>query len=131
MNKFQIELLRKNVFFDFGSRYFGPKEQIRLAKGWDLDEALVSEFHQFVLKQGAEFTEAEFTENHGWVKSTLKHELYLTAFNKEEADKTSLETDEYVIKAIDALPKAKGLMENAKKMLVQRTNPAPQPAPRR
>jgi len=131
LNKFQIELLRKNVFFDFNSRYFGPKDQIRLSKGWDLDEALLSEFHQYILKQGAEFTEAEFTENHAWVKNTLKHELYLTAFNKEEADKTSLETDEYVIKAVEALPKAKGLMENAKKMLVQRTNPQATPAARR
>jgi len=42
------------------------------------------------------------------VKSTLKHEMYLTAFNKEEADKTSLETDQYVLRALDALAEGQG-----------------------
>ncbi len=123
LNKFQIELLRKQTFFNFSIHYFGPRESVKEPKGWDPDEALISDFHQYVLKNGAEFTEAEFTENHDWVKSTLKHEMYLTAFNKEDADKTSLETDQYVLKAMDALPKAKALQDNAKKMLVQRTNP--------
>jgi carboxyl-terminal processing protease len=123
LNKFQVELLRKNMFFKFGTHFFGPRESTKLPKGWDPDEATVSEFHQFILKNGAEFTEADFTENAAWVKSTLKHELYMTAFNKEEADKASLETDPFVLKAIESLPKARALMENAKKMLVQRTGP--------
>jgi hypothetical protein len=83
------------------------------------------------LKNGIEFTEAEFTENHAWLKQTLQHEINLDAFGKEEADRGSLASDQMVQKGIDDLPKAKALLETAKKMMVQRTNPRAAEAARR
>lgn len=123
LNKFQIELLRKDTFFDFTAKWFGPKEKSTLPKGWNPDETVVTEFHDYLLKNNIEFTETEFTENHDWVKARLKHDMYVTAFNKEEADKADMDTDPMVIKGMDDLPKAKTLLDSAKKMLVQRTNP--------
>jgi hypothetical protein len=38
----------------------------------------------------------------------------------DESRKLGIENDPVVLKAIDALPKAKALVENAKKMVVQR-----------
>jgi carboxyl-terminal processing protease len=130
LNKFQIEVLRKDALFNFGAKFFGPKESAKLPKGWEPDEAVINEFHDFMLKNNIEFTEAEFTENHTWVKQQLKHELYMTAFSTEEADKAALETDPLVMKGIDEMPKAKALLETSKKMMVQRTNPRPQEARR-
>jgi carboxyl-terminal processing protease len=131
LNKFQIELLRKNVFFRYGPRFFAAHDYSKLPKGWEPDETALNEFHEFLLKNGIEFTEAEFTENHAWLKQTLQHEINLDAFGKEEADRGSLASDQMVQKGIDDLPKAKALLETAKKMMVQRTNPRAAEAARR
>ena len=121
-NKYQTELLRKFVFFSFTAKYFGSREA-KLPQGWDPDEAMMSDFHQFMTKEKISFTEAEWTENKDWSKQFLKREMYLTAFGAEEARKLAVETDPMVLSGVDALPKAKSLLENAKKLIVQRTAP--------
>jgi carboxyl-terminal processing protease len=120
LNKFQIEALRKYAFFNFSAKYFGGKADAKLPKGWEPDENLVNDFHQALLKSGAEFTEAQFTENHQWIKEQLKREMYITAFSYEDAQRVDIEQDPAVAKSIEALPKARALLENAKKLLVQR-----------
>jgi carboxyl-terminal processing protease len=122
LNKFQTEMLRKDEFFRFSAKWFGSRESAKLPKGWQPDENVMNEFHDYILKDGAEFTEAEFAENHDWLKQRLKKEMYITAFSKEESDKVAIEDDPEVAKAIEALPKAEALLQNAKKMLVQRIN---------
>lgn len=122
LNKFQTEVLRKDAFFRFTGKYFGSKEKATLPKGWAVDEGTLNELHDFMLKNNVEFTEAEFTENRDWLRTTLKHEMYITAFSKEEADRAAVEDDPQVTLGIDALPKAKALLDTAKKMMVQRIN---------
>jgi hypothetical protein len=113
-------MLRKDEFFRFSAKWFGSRESAKLPKGWQPDENIMNDFHEYVLKDGADFTEAEFTENHDWLKQRVKKEMYITAFSKEESDKVAVEDDPEVTKAIDSLPKAEALLQNAKKMLVQR-----------
>src|SRR6202040_272933 len=84
LNKFQIEVLRKFGFFNFSAHYFGSKADARMPKGWEPDENLVNEFHDYLLKNGFEFTEADFTANHQWVKEQMKREMYITAFSYEQ-----------------------------------------------
>ena len=74
-------MLRKYGFFNFSAQYFGPKADAHLPKGWEPDENLVNEFHEYLLKNKVEFTEADFTANHQWVKEQLKREMYITAFS--------------------------------------------------
>jgi hypothetical protein len=50
-----------------------------------------------------------------------EHGLDLTAFGQEEARKLAVTTDPLVIRAIEAMDKAKELLENAKKLTAQRT----------
>jgi carboxyl-terminal processing protease len=120
LNKFQIEILRKYALFNFSTKYFGGKADAKLPKGWEPDENTVNDFHQFLLKSGVEFTEADFTENHQWIKEQLKREMYITAFSYEESQRVAKEQDPAVAKAVEALPKARALLDNAKKLLVQR-----------
>ena len=47
--------------------------------------------------------------------------MYITAFSVDESQRVAIEQDPEVLKAIDSMPKAKALVENAKKLLVQRT----------
>lgn len=121
-NKFQTELLRKFVFFSYTAKYFGSRDA-KLPQGWAPDDAVMAEFRQFVAKAGATFTDGEWNENREWSKQSLQREMYLTAFGAEEARQLGVETDPMVLKAVDALPKAKSLLENAKKLIVQRTAP--------
>jgi len=121
LNKFQIELIRKYSMFSFSANWFGS-HQTKLPAGWSPDEKLLNEFHDFLLKNKVNFTEMEFTENHQWIKDQLKREMYITAFSYEESQRVAIEQDPAVQKAVEALPKAKSLLDSAKKQMVQRMN---------
>jgi hypothetical protein len=121
LNKFQIELIRKYSMFSFSANWFGS-HQTKLPAGWAPDEKLLNEFHDFLLKNKVNFTEMEFTENHQWIKDQLKREMYITAFSYEESQRVAIEQDPAVQKAVEALPKAKALLDSAKKQMVQRMN---------
>jgi len=124
LNKFQIDvLLRSNVLFDFSAKFFGPKKDPSLPKGWEPPESLMNELHQFMLDQKVQFTEADYTQNHQWLKEQLKQQFYITAFNFDESDRVRIEQDPEVTKAIESMPKAQELVERAKKMVVQRLTP--------
>jgi carboxyl-terminal processing protease len=118
-NKFQVELLRKYSFFNFTARYFGAHDT-KLPKEWAPDNALMNDFHAFLLKDNAQFTEAEYAENNEWTKQQLRREMYITAFSVEDARKLGIEFDPVVLRGIDSLSKAKSLQDTAKKMIVQR-----------
>ena len=94
--------------------------EAKLPKVWQPDAATMNDFHQFLLKEGVPFTEAEFAENHDWLKQQLRREMYITAFGVDESTKIGVETDPIVLKAVDSLDQAKALQENARKLIVQR-----------
>lgn len=118
-NRFQGEMYRRFSFFGFSSRYFSNHEA-KLSKDWNPDENTLNEFHQYLVKEGVQFSEGEFAENRDWLKQQIKRELFITAFSQEESRKLTVETDPVVLKAIDSLGEAKKLLETAKKLVVQR-----------
>ena len=120
LNKFQLDVkFRKYAFFNFTARYFGARDT-KLPRNWEPDENVVNEFHQFLLKEKIDFTEGDFTANHTWIKEELKREMYITAFSLEESNRVAAEQDPAVLKAIDSMPKAKQLVDAAKKLIVER-----------
>jgi carboxyl-terminal processing protease len=119
LNPFQIEMYRKFAFFSFTAKYFGSHD-VKLPKDWDVTQALMDEFHGYLLKNNVKFTEAEFAENTKWIREQLKREMYITAFGVEESRKLAVDHDPLVLHAIDVLPKARALQENAKKIVAQR-----------
>ncbi|HEY1755699.1 MAG TPA: S41 family peptidase [Bryobacteraceae bacterium] len=119
-NKFQTEVYRKSGFFNFAVSYFGPRADPSLPKGWEPDDRVIEQFHDFMLKNKFDFTEADFTANRTWVKQELKREMYITAFSYEDSQRVAIEQDPAVQKAIESMPNAKKLLDNAKKLLVER-----------
>ena len=119
LDRFEIDLARKNAYFEFTRTYFG-KHDTHLPKDWMPDEALLIEFHDYLVKQGITFTEGEFIQDRDWVKRYLAREMYITAFNIDESDRIFNQTDPEVERAVDSMPKARALLETAKKILVQR-----------
>jgi carboxyl-terminal processing protease len=118
-NRFQLDLVRRRAFFEFVPKYFGTHDT-KLSKSWEPDLAMMNDFHAYLLKSNLQFTEAEFAENHDWMKTQLKREAFITAFSLEESQKFAIESDPMVQKAVDSLPKAKALLESSKKQIVQR-----------
>jgi carboxyl-terminal processing protease len=121
LTSFEIQLARKSAYFNFTRSYFG-KHDIHLPKDWMPDDALIIEFHDYLLNShdGYTFTEGEFTQDRDWIKRYLAREMYITAFNIDESEKVFAKTDPEVERAVDAMPKARALVETAKKILVQR-----------
>src|SRR5581483_6831345 len=60
LDTFQSQLLRKYAFFNFTKWYFGTHSS-KLPEGWAPDAAVLNEFHDWLLKQDIEFSEADFT----------------------------------------------------------------------
>ncbi len=120
LNRFQIELYRNYAFFNFASKYLGTKDT-KITRGWEPDFALVAEFRRFLVAEGVSFTDADFAQNETWVKSQLKREMYASTIGIDEANRTAIESDPAVEKAVEALPKARALLETTKKLLAQRS----------
>lgn len=117
-NRFQLELLRKGAFRDYIPKYFAGRD-IRLGADWTPDQAMMNDFHSFLLNNKFTFTEAEFAENNDWVKQQLKREALVTSAGLDESLKYAVEVDPAVQKAVEALPKAQALLEMQKKQMVQ------------
>jgi carboxyl-terminal processing protease len=120
LNNFQTELLRKYAFFNFSVKWFGSRPQIKLAKGWEPDAAVINEFHEYLSKEKISFKETEWTENRTWIQQQLKREMYASGFSYEDSQRVAVETDPMVVKAIDVMPQAKALLDKSKKLIVQR-----------
>jgi carboxyl-terminal processing protease len=118
-DRFQTDLARKYALFNFTKHYFGKREA-KLPKGWVPDEKILVELHDYLMEQGFKFTEAEWAQDHTWIKESLQREMYLTAFSIDESRRIAVETDAMVQKAVDAMPKARVLLDNSKKIVAQR-----------
>ncbi len=120
-NRFQIELLRARAFFNFTASHFGAQVALKLPRSWTPDQAVENEFHRYLIEQGVTFTEAEYAENQSWVRTQLRLAGHAYAFSVENANRIAIESDPAVVAAVESLPKAKALLENAKKLLAQRS----------
>ena len=113
LDAFELAALRKNAFFDFSAFYFSGHETT-LPKNWVPDEPVLNDFHDYLMKHGVQFTEADWTKDHDWLRNELRQEMYITAFSYEDSQKIAVEQDAEVQKAIAALPQAGKLLAESK-----------------
>jgi carboxyl-terminal processing protease len=118
LDKLEIELFRSGLF-NFTRAYFA-KHSKDLPKNWMPDESVISELRAFVVKAGTEVTDADWTRDHDWIRRYLAREMYIYAFNVDESDRMFAQTDPEVLRALDAMPKARSLVDTAHKVIVQR-----------
>jgi len=118
-NKFEDTLLQKYAFFNFAKHYVINH---KVTQSFQVDDAVMQEFRKFLDSQQIVFTEADLAENNDWIRSNIKAELFVNEFGNQEGLKVHAETDPAVQKALDLLPKAKELADNAKKTIAQRSS---------
>jgi len=127
-NAFQTMLFRRRVLLpyevgvgDFATYYLGQSPTI--TKEFTANDEVMNEFRRFLSKQKIAYTEADLAENLDWVKRRIKREIFLSVFGQAESYRQDLENDIQVQRAIDELPQARALYDNARKLLAQRTGP--------
>ena len=113
LDAFEVGVIRKNAFFTFSAHYFSTHDT-KFAHGWTPEESVLNDFHDFLMKNGVEFSEADWTRDHSWLRDELRQEMYITAFSYEDSQKIAVEQDPEVQKAIDAMSKAAHLLAESK-----------------
>jgi carboxyl-terminal processing protease len=133
LNKFEETLFRADVFIPvetgvggFTRYYLGTKPTI--TKQFEVDDAVMKTFRDYLTKHNVHYTEPEMAENQDWIKRKIKQEIFMSAFGQQEGFKVLLEADPQVQKAVDSIPQARALYQNARKIVAQRTGtPIDQP----
>jgi carboxyl-terminal processing protease len=121
-NHFQDSLLQHYAFFNFAKHYAVTHHP---AKNFEVDDVVLQDFRKFMDDEKISYTEAELLENNAWVRSSIKSEVFVDVFGQEEGLKVRAETDPQVTKALELLPQAKSLAENARKIVAERTGGHP------
>ncbi|MGA2274616.1 MAG: S41 family peptidase [Bryobacteraceae bacterium] len=121
--------LDRTGLFSFTRAYFAA-HPAKLSQGWMPDNDLIEQLHNYLLDHGYQFTEAEFTRDHDWIKRYLAREMYIWAFDVDESDRVFAMTDPEAAQAVDALAQASALLEKGR-VVVESRRPAPAPAGQR
>jgi len=132
-NDFQESLLRRDVFFpfegsvgNFTTYFLGTKPQV--TKEFEVSDPVLAVFRGYLDKQNIHYTEADITANADWIKREIKKEVFISMYGLPTGDEVDLQNDPEVLKAIESLPQARSLYDNARRVLAQRvTAPFAQP----
>jgi carboxyl-terminal processing protease len=119
LDAFETDMLVKYAFQNY-TRHFFATHKDKLPSDWNVDTATMNDFHNYLLEQKLEFTEADYTKDYDWTRKRVQAEIYKTAFNVDESRKYEIKMDPEVEQAIEAMPKAQALMSNAKKIIAER-----------
>jgi len=121
-NKFQDSLLQHYALFNFAKHYAIAH---KITQNFEVDDAVLLDFRKFLDSEKIAYTEAEIIESNDWLRSNIKSELFVDTFGQEEGLKVRAETDPDVIKALDLMPQARALADNAKKVVAERNSAPP------
>ena len=77
-------------------------------------------FREYLSKHNVRYTEPEIAENQDWIKRKVKQEVFMSVFNMQEGFKVLLEGDPQVQKAVEAVPQARALYQNAHRIMAKR-----------
>src|SRR6201993_989031 len=124
--KFEQELFRADVFYPaeagvggFTRYYLGTRPTI--THEFTADDDVMHQFRNYLTKHNVRFPEAEIAENQDWIKRKIKQEVFMSTFGMQEGFKVLLEADPQLQKGIEAMPQARALYQNARKIVAQRT----------
>src|SRR5258707_617972 len=129
LTKFEQLLYRDDVFFPaetgvggFTRFYLGAKPAI--TKDFEADDNVMRVFREYLSKHNVRYTEPDMAEGLEWIKRKIKQEVFMSTFSQQEGFKVLLEADPQVQKAVEAIPQARALYQNAKKIVAQRAGGA-------
>jgi carboxyl-terminal processing protease len=126
LTKFEQELFRADAFYPaeagvggFTRYYLGTRPAV--TKEFTVDEEVMHQLRNYLTTKNVRFSESDIAENQDWIKRKIKQEVFMSTFGMQEGFKVLLEADPQVQKAVEAVPQARALYQNAKKIVAQRT----------
>jgi carboxyl-terminal processing protease len=117
--RFDDELLQHYAFFNFTKKYLLNRH---ISKDFQVNEAVLQDFRKFLDEEKIPYNEADFAAEQDWVASHIKAELFVSEFGQQEGLKVQAESDPQVVKALELLPQAKELADNAKHIIAERAS---------
>jgi carboxyl-terminal processing protease len=125
LNHFQENLFRADVFYPFEGGvggftrfYMGNKPVV--TREFEANDDVMKTFRDFLAKHNVRYTEPDMSENLDWVKRKIRQEVLVSNFGMQEGFKVQLEADPQVQKAVEAIPQARALYQNVRKIVAQR-----------
>ena len=124
--RFEQELLAKNVFFHFAPGYVANHT---VDKNFEVNEAVLSEFKQFLTSRNIPWTEADMSGAKDWLKASIKDKIVTIQFGQLQGLRTLADWDPQIQKALTFLPEAQALEDHARKIETDKAlaRNAPQP----
>jgi carboxyl-terminal processing protease len=126
LDPFQESLLRHNVFFayqggvgGFTTYFLGSKPEV--TKDFVADDSVMRTFTKYLTREKVPYTDADIASNLSWIKREIKKEAFISVFGLTEGYKVDLEDDAQLQKAVESLPQARALYDNARKIVAQRS----------
>ncbi len=110
-----------SAFFEFAKKFEpvdlksmpGNSHRRKLAKTFDVDHALLSEFREFLKEKDIPYTEEEFKENEEWIKRALKKELLDNLWGEQEGYQYIIQFDPVLRYALNTIERARTLWVKA------------------
>jgi len=125
LNHFQENLFRADVFYPyeggvggFTRFYMGSKPTV--TKEFEADDNVMRNFREYLAKHNVRYSEVDMSENLDWVKRKIRQEVLVSNFGMQEGFKVQLEADPQVQQAVEAIPQARALYQNVRKIVAQR-----------
>jgi len=120
-NKFQDDLLQHYAIFNFAKNYANSH---KITQSFEVDDVILLDFRKFLDEEKIPYTEPDLMQNNDWLRSRIKSEIFVDAFGQEEGLKVQAETDPDVMKALELMPQARALADNARKVIASRNSGA-------
>jgi len=116
-NRFQDELVYKDVFFHFATVYVATHS---VDKNFQVDDAVLSDFKKFLTSQGVDWTDADLNGCMDWLKAQIRKDIVTIQFGQLQGLRAIAEWDPMIQKALIYMPEAQALEDNAHKILAEK-----------
>jgi carboxyl-terminal processing protease len=122
-SRFSRMLFQRGAFISFAERFTkeGDKRPAarsaavhKVASGWQVTDAMVAEFRDFVIAERVRFDEAAFKADAAFIKAMIRFEVDADLFGMEEARRNLTKVDPQVQAALGSFDKAKVLLASAR-----------------
>src|SRR5580658_4999076 len=111
-NHFQDVLLAHNVFFNFTKHYLANRT---VTKDFQIDDAVLSDFKQFLTAQSISYTDQDMNGVSDWLKTSIKADIFTTQFGQLQGLRIRANWDPMIAQALTYMPQATALEQNALK----------------
>ncbi len=114
---FEDNLVYHNTFLHFAAHYLANRT---VDKNFQVDDAVVSDFKQFLTSQDIEWTDKDLNANLDWVKTSIREKVITSQFGQLQGLRVMADWDPMVQKALSFLPEAQALEDTAHKVLAEK-----------